>query len=96
METSGWSNSSAPRTASCRPEIPNPICNICVTTFNTSNPQLYLNIDRTKAEALQVPLANVFDTLQSYLGSSFVNLFNKYNQVYQVYIQAGDQLSAKP
>ncbi len=67
-----------------------------VTTFNTSNPELYLNIDRTKAEALQVPLASVFDTLQSYLGSSFVNLFNKYNQVYQVYIQAGTKYRQNP
>jgi HAE1 family hydrophobic/amphiphilic exporter-1 len=67
-----------------------------VTTFNTSNPELYLNIDRTKAEALQVPLANVFSTLQSYLGSSFVNLFNKFNQVYQVYIQAGSRYRISP
>ena len=58
------------------------------TTFNASSPQLYLDIDRTKAESLEVPLNNVFDTLQAYLGSSFVNLFNKFNQVYQVYIQA--------
>ena len=34
------------------------------------------------------PLNNVFDTLQAYLGSSFVNLFNKFNQVFQVYVQA--------
>ena len=67
-----------------------------VTTFNTSNPELFLNIDRTKAEALQVPLANVFSTLQSYLGSSFVNLFNKFNQVYQVYIQAGSRYRISP
>ncbi len=58
------------------------------TTFSTSSPQLYLDIDRTKAESLQVPLTNVFESLQAYLGSSFVNLFNKYNQVFQVYIQA--------
>lgn len=58
------------------------------TTFSTTSPQLYLNIDRTKAESLQVPLSNVFDTLQAYLGSTFVNLFNKFNQVFQVYVQA--------
>src|SRR5262245_5914219 len=58
------------------------------TTFSTRSPQVYLNIDRTKAESLQVLPANVFATLQSYLGSSFVNLFNKFNQVFQVYIQA--------
>ena len=52
------------------------------TTFSVSSPQLYLNIDRTKAQSLQVPMSNVFDTLQAYLGSSFVNLFNKFNQVF--------------
>ena len=66
------------------------------TTFSVGSPQLYLNIDRTKAEAFQVPVANVFNTLQSYLGSSFVNLFNKYNQVFQVYVQAGDRYRLQP
>ena len=60
------------------------------TTLSINYPQIYLNINRTKAESMQVPLSNVFETLQSYLGSSFVNLFNKYNQVFQVYIQADD------
>jgi HAE1 family hydrophobic/amphiphilic exporter-1 len=58
------------------------------TTFSAGSPQIYLAIDRTKAESLQVPLSSVFGTLQSYLGSSFINLFNKFNQVFQVYIQA--------
>jgi len=58
------------------------------TTFDARSPQIYLDIDRTKAQSFQVPLTNVFDTLQAYLGSSFVNLFNKFNQIYQVYIQA--------
>ena len=58
------------------------------TTFSAQSPQLYLNIDRTQAQTLQVPVANVFDTLQSYLGSTYVNLFNKFNQVFQVYVQA--------
>jgi HAE1 family hydrophobic/amphiphilic exporter-1 len=52
------------------------------------SPQVYLNIDRTKAESLQVLPQSIFDTLQAYLGSSFVNFFNKFNQVFQVYIQA--------
>ena len=56
------------------------------STFNVKSPQLYLDIDRTKAQSFQVPLSNVFETLRGYLGSSFVNLFNKFNQVYQVYI----------
>ena len=66
------------------------------TTFNVSSPQLYLDIDRTKAQSFQVPVNNVFETLRGYLGSSFVNLFNKFNQVYQVYIQANDSYRLKP
>ena len=58
------------------------------TTFSANSPQLYLDIDRTKAESLQVPLASVFDTLEAYWGSTFVNFFNKFNQVFQVYVQA--------
>lgn len=66
------------------------------STLNVGSPQLYLNIDRTKAEAFQVPTSDVFNTLQSYLGSSFVNLFNKYNQVFQVYVQADDRYRLTP
>ena len=66
------------------------------TTFSASSPQLYLDIDRTKAESLQVPLDRVFETLRGYLGSSFVNLFNKFNQVYQVYIQADARYRLEP
>ncbi len=66
------------------------------TTFSVGSPQLYLNIDRTKAQSLQVPLTNVFETLQGYLGSSFVNLFNKFNQVFQVYIQADSRYRLQP
>jgi HAE1 family hydrophobic/amphiphilic exporter-1 len=67
-----------------------------VSTFNVNNPQLYLDIDRVKAESLQVPVENVIGTLQAYLGSSFVNLFNRFNQVFQVYIQAGSQYRLDP
>jgi hydrophobic/amphiphilic exporter-1 (mainly G- bacteria), HAE1 family len=67
------------------------------TTFSARSPQLYLDIDRTKAESLNIPLNNVFDTLQAYLGSTYVNLFNKFNQVFQVYVQAdaGARLQAE-
>ncbi len=66
------------------------------TTFSASSPQLFLKINRTKAESLQVPLAGVFETLQAYLGSSFVNLFNKFDQVFQVYIQADSPYRLEP
>jgi hydrophobic/amphiphilic exporter-1 (mainly G- bacteria), HAE1 family len=43
-----------------------------------------------------VPVENVISTLQVYLGSSFVNLLNRFNQVFQVYIQAGGQYRLNP
>jgi HAE1 family hydrophobic/amphiphilic exporter-1 len=55
-----------------------------------------LDIDRAKAESLQVPVESVIGTLQAYLGSSFVNLFNRYNQVFQVYIQAESGYRLEP
>ncbi|WP_020565544.1 efflux RND transporter permease subunit [Methylosarcina fibrata] len=66
------------------------------STFNARSPQLFLDIDRTKVESLNIPLNNVFSTLQTYLGSSFVNLFNKFNQVFQVYVQADAPFRAQP
>jgi len=57
-------------------------------SFNTTTPRLYADIDRTKAEVLGVPDQSVFDTLQTYLGSTFVNTFNYLNHTYQVYAQA--------
>jgi hydrophobe/amphiphile efflux-1 (HAE1) family protein len=57
-------------------------------SFNTRTPRIYADIDRTKAEMLGVPDTNVFDTLQTYLGSTFINTFNYLNHTYQVYAQA--------
>lgn len=51
-------------------------------------PQLRLDIDRAKAEQLGVPLARLFEALGTYVGSSFVNLFNRFGFVYQVYVQS--------
>jgi HAE1 family hydrophobic/amphiphilic exporter-1 len=66
------------------------------TTFSARSPQLYLEIDRTKVQSLGVNLEDVFATLQGYLGSAFVNLFNKFNQVFQVYIQADSRFRVQP
>jgi HAE1 family hydrophobic/amphiphilic exporter-1 len=66
------------------------------TTFNPRSPQLYLDIDRTKVESLDIPINNVFNTLQAYLGSAYVNLFNKFNQTYQVYVQAAAPYRLRP
>ncbi len=58
------------------------------TTYRSQAPQVSFVVDRTKARALGVPVGDAYDTLQSYLGSSYVNLFTKYGQVFPVYVQA--------
>lgn len=59
-----------------------------MTSFRSAVPQVAAPINRTKAETLGVTLGDAFDTLQTYLGSSYVNLFTKFGQVFQVYVQA--------
>jgi HAE1 family hydrophobic/amphiphilic exporter-1 len=58
------------------------------TLFETSTPQIYADIDRTKAQMLGVPLANVFDAMSVYLGSAYVNDFNFLGRTYRVTAQA--------
>jgi HAE1 family hydrophobic/amphiphilic exporter-1 len=58
------------------------------TTFSSSTPQIYLEIDRTKAQILNVPIGNIFETLQYNLGTAYVNDFNAFGRVYQVRAQA--------
>ena len=57
-------------------------------TFNTASPRIFADIDRTKAEILGVPDSQVFDTLQTYLGSTFINDFNLFGHTFQVLAQA--------
>jgi len=66
------------------------------TSFRSQVPQLYLDIDRRKAETLDVPLNSVFDTLQAYLGSTYVNDFNFLNRTDQVNIQAEARFRVEP
>lgn len=58
------------------------------TPFDASTPQLYVDIDRTKAEILRVPVERVFRTLEVYLGSAYVNDFNLFSRTYRVTAQA--------
>ncbi len=58
------------------------------STFRPDAPQLYIDIDRVKARMLDVPLENVFETLQIYLGSVYVNDFNLLGRIYRVTAQA--------
>lgn len=66
------------------------------TSYNISSPQLYADLDRTKASQLGVDVQDVFDTMQIYLGSLYVNDFNKFGRTYQVIAQADKQFRSKP
>ena len=66
------------------------------TTFRASVPQLFLNVDRTRVKSMDVPLKDVFDTLQIYLGSMYVNDFNRFGRTYQVVAQADSQFRMAP
>jgi len=67
-----------------------------VTSFRADVPQLRLLVDRTKAETLRVSVGDVFDTLTAYLGSSYVNQFNKFGLALQVYVQADSPYRLHP
>jgi multidrug efflux pump len=58
------------------------------SSFQVNVPQLYADIDRTKAQQLGVAVTDVFDTMQIYLGSQYVNDFNKFGRTYTVRVQA--------
>jgi HAE1 family hydrophobic/amphiphilic exporter-1 len=66
------------------------------TTFQIDVPQLFAEVDRTKAKTLGIPLSEVFDTLQAYLGSAYVNDFNKFGRTWQVMAQADHQFRTRP
>jgi multidrug efflux pump len=59
-------------------------------------PQLYADLDRTKAEQLGVSVSDVFQTLQIYLGSLYVNDFNAFGRTYSVRVQADAKFRARP
>lgn len=58
------------------------------STYTANTPQIFVNLDRTRAETLKVPVSRVFTTLQQHLGSGYVNDFNLYGRTYQVKVQA--------
>ena len=64
--------------------------------FETSTPQLYLDIDRTKAQMLGVRVPDVFAALQIYIGSSYVNDFNLFGRTYRVTAQADSGYRLEP
>ncbi|WP_020590805.1 efflux RND transporter permease subunit [Kiloniella laminariae] len=70
-------------TANQQPELSN-----VFSTYSANIPQLFLEVDREKAKVLGIEIADIFSTLQTNLGSSYINDFNLYGKVYRVQIQA--------
>lgn len=66
------------------------------TLFETSTPQLYLDIDRVRAQQLGVPIENVFGALEVYFGSAFVNDFNYLGRTFRVTAQADAAFRQSP
>jgi hydrophobe/amphiphile efflux-1 (HAE1) family protein/NodT family efflux transporter outer membrane factor (OMF) lipoprotein len=66
------------------------------STFTVNVPQLDADIDRVKAKQQGVPLQNLFETMQVYLGSLYVNDFNRFGRTYQVIAQADSEFRDRP
>ncbi len=66
------------------------------TSYEINVPQLYADLDRTKAQQLGIDVQDVFDAMQIYLGSLYVNDFNKFGRTYQVIAQADKEFRSKP
>jgi multidrug efflux pump subunit AcrB len=61
------------------------------TTFTATTPQVYVDVDRVKAQILNVPVESIFETLRIYLGSAYVNDFNIFGRTYRVTAEADQQ-----
>lgn len=66
----------------------NPNISFAYSTFSAKTPNVFLDIDRTKAESMNVPLTNIFSALENYLGSAYVNDINFGTQVNKVMLQS--------
>ena len=67
-----------------------------MSPFRAGAPQLHVEVDRVKAETLGVSLGDVFQALQTYMGSTYVNQFNRFGRTFQVYAQADHQYRVTP
>jgi HAE1 family hydrophobic/amphiphilic exporter-1 len=73
-----------------------PVIDSAITTFRADAPQLNLDVDRTEAATFNVAVGDVFDTLQTYLGSSYVNQFTKFGHTFTVFAQADEEFRLTP
>ncbi len=66
------------------------------TTFQVNTPQVFVDVDRDKAQMLKVPLANIFEAMRIYMGSAYVNDFNMFGRTYRVTAQADGDFRTDP
>jgi hydrophobe/amphiphile efflux-1 (HAE1) family protein len=59
------------------------------TTFQAATPQVYVDVDRDKAQMLKVPVTSIFEAMRVFMGSAYVNDFNMFGRTYRVTAQAG-------
>lgn len=66
------------------------------STINMGQPRIFVDVDRTRAKAMGLPMTEIFDSLQAYLGSLYVNDFTKFGRVYRVQVQAESEYRQNP
>jgi hydrophobe/amphiphile efflux-1 (HAE1) family protein len=74
-----------------RPELQN-----VISTFRNTVPQYKVNLDRDKVQTLGVPITDVYNALQTFLGGLYVNDFNRFGRTWRVYLQAEPDFRRQP
>jgi|tagenome__1003787_1003787.scaffolds.fasta_scaffold20987204_1 HAE1 family hydrophobic/amphiphilic exporter-1 len=69
---------------------------LVLTSFRANVPQYTVEVDRVKTQTLQISLDQVFAALSAYVGSSYVDQFNRFGRVFQIYVQADSQSRLRP
>lgn len=74
----------------------NPALTGIFSSYNIDTPQLFADVDRTKAQQLGVNITDIFSAMQVYLGSMYINDFNQFGKTYQVIAQADKEFRDTP
>ena len=77
--------------ARTRPELQN-----VISTFRNTVPQYKIDVDRDKVQTLGIPITDVYDSLQTFLGGLYVNDFNRFGRTWRVYLQAEPDFRRQP
>jgi hydrophobe/amphiphile efflux-1 (HAE1) family protein len=73
-----------------------PLIRNAFTTYQANTPQMFVDVDRDKAQMLRVPINAIFDALRIYMGAAYVNDFNMFGRTYRVTAQAGAEFRMDP